>query len=212
VLIRVSALASLAERLRAVDGPPRQRWDAVDRCFRSWIDQPDLSVTLKNHLSDLPAEETAAVKGGSRETTTHFAWCLRDQPDEEFTFWLHEYKPQRDWRAGYADSVHNHRYHFCTTLVRGAYLHERYGAELDPDTGMITDVTLERSSDCEVGATAMLLADEFHRIPKARDDTMTFLVKSRQVTTWSLSFDPETRTAHRHVPIESRLADLANRM
>ena len=56
---------------------------------------------------------------GSRETTTHFAWCLLDRPDDGFSFWLHEYKPQQDWRIGYADSVHNHRYHFCTTILRG---------------------------------------------------------------------------------------------
>lgn len=212
MLIRVSALATLAEQLRAADEPLRQRWDVADRCFRSWVDQPNLSAMLRNHLNDLSREAAAAVKSRSRETTTHFAWCLRDQEGEEFTFWLHEYKPQRDWRAGYADSVHNHRYHFCTAMVHGAYLHERFQADLDQGTGMITDVTLESSTTQEVGSTGTMLAHEFHRIPKALDGTMTFLVKSREVTPWSLSYDPGTRIGHRHVPVESRLDDLANRM
>ena len=81
----------------------------------------------------------------SRETTTHFAWCLRDVPDEPFTFWLHEYKEQRDWRQGYADSVHNHRYHFCTTILRGGYLHERYAATINPSTELIGSAELVTS-------------------------------------------------------------------
>jgi hypothetical protein len=225
VLIRVSTLGELVEELRAADtGPPAgalprqadlaigQRWDIVDRCFRAWAAQPGLCAKLRNHLLDLPPDRAAAVVERSRETTTHFAWCLRDRADEPFTFWLHEYKPQEDWRPGYADSVHNHRYHFCTTILRGGYLHERYEAAVDPNTELISSAQLLRSTACPEGATGFLLANEFHRIPRATDGTMTFLVKSRQVNPWSLSYDPETHTSHRHVPVESRLDELASRM
>jgi hypothetical protein len=160
----------------------------------------------------MPADEAAAMTIRSRETTTHFAWCLRDQPDEPFTFWLHEYKPQRDWRQGYADSVHNHRYHFCTTILVGWYLHERYRATIDPGTGLIATAELVDSTTCGAGAAGRVLAHEFHRIPYAADVTMTFLVKSREVNSWSLSYDPATRTSHRHVPVEFRLGDLARRL
>jgi hypothetical protein len=57
-----------------------------------------------------------------------------------------------------------------------------------------------------------MLANEFHRIPKAADDTVTFLVKSRPVRPWSLSYDPDTRTSHRHVPVESRLEELTKHL
>lgn len=212
MLIRVSALAELADQLLKADAPLIEQWDEADRSFRSWVAKPDLRLTLRNYLRDLPPAEMAAVRNRSRETTTHFAWCLRDQASEPFTFWLHEYKPQRDWRAGYADSVHNHRYHFCTTIVTGGYLHERYLAAVNQSNQMISAVELLKSAWCGVGDSGMLLASEFHRIPQAQDNTMTFLMKSREVARWSLSYDPNTRASHQHIPVESRLDDLASRI
>ena len=47
---------------------------------------------------------------------------------------------------------------------------------------------------------------------RAADGTMTFLVKSRAVTPWSLSYDPDTGISHRHVPVEDRLEDLTNQL
>jgi hypothetical protein len=212
VLIRVSALAELAARLNSIDESLIDRWQLVDQSFQSWVEQPDLRAKLRRHLLELPSDQAAAVIDRSRETTTHFAWCLRDRKAEPFTFWLHEYKPQNDWLPGYADSVHNHRYHFCTTIVRGGYLHERYRVDIDPVTELISSAALVRSTPCETGAVEMLLTSDFHRIPVAHDVTMTFLVKSRQVNSWSLSYDPNTDTGHRHVPVESRLGRLAERI
>lgn len=212
MLIRVSALAELADLLLQADLPLIENWEEADQHFRAWVARPDLRLTLRDHLRDLPPAELEAVRAKSRETTTHFAWCLRDQPDEPFTFWLHEYKPQHDWRAGYADSVHNHRYHFCTTIVTGGYLHERYLAALNPTGQLISAVQLVSSTWCGAGDSGMLLASDFHRIPRARDNTMTFLLKSRSTTTFSLSYDPTTRTSHQHIPVESRLDDLASRI
>jgi hypothetical protein len=160
----------------------------------------------------LRPHEAAAVRAGSRETTTHFAWRLLDSPADEFSFWLHEYKPQQDWRHGYADSVHNHRYHFCTTILRGGYVHERYDAQLDPRTGLITSISLRQRNSCAEGASGALFADQFHRIPSAGESTMTFLVKSRAVTDSSVSYDPVTGISHRHLPVEIRLGDLADRI
>jgi hypothetical protein len=208
---RASAVEDLAEQLRAADFDLAARWHVVDGWFESWAGQAGLRTNLRRHLLDLPTETTTAVIERSRETTTHFAWCLRDEPDEPFTFWLHEYKEQRDWRQGYADSVHNHRYHFCTTILRGGYQHERYTATLGT-TELITSAELLASTACPVGASGCLLASDFHRIPRAVDGTMTFLVKSREVTPWSLSYDPLTRASQRHVPVESRLIELASRL
>lgn len=223
MLTRNSALADLAEQLCGMvpspsphdgipAGIPAQRWAAVGQPFQEWAATPDLCGKLRDYLLALTSEGVADVIERSRETTTHFAWCLRDHPDEPFTFWLHEYKPHGDWRPGYADSVHNHRYHFCTTILRGGYRHERYLATLDPSGMRITSISPTRSVSCSAGDCGVVLADEFHRIPVALDGTMTFLVKSRPVTTWSLSFDPETGVSHRHIPVESRLGDLAKRI
>jgi hypothetical protein len=212
VSINGSALGELAEQLRSTDADLLARWAQVDEWFETWATRPNLRADLRAHLLDLPTEQANAVIKRSRETTTHFAWCLRDRPDEPFTFWLHEYKEQRDWRAGYADSVHNHRYHFCTTILKGAYLHERYAAAIKPDNGLIASTRLLGATECPEGAAGSLLASDFHRIPRAMNGTMTFLVKSREVTPWSLSYDPVTQESHRHVPVESRLSHLAERL
>jgi hypothetical protein len=212
VLIQVSALTELADQLNRVDDSPLERWDVVDRRFQAWVAKADLRPKIRSYLRELPPEQLSAIRGRSRETTTHFAWCLRDEVAERFTFWLHEYKPQRDWRQGYADSVHNHRYHFSTTIVNGGYLHERYLAAVEPSTQMISSVQLVTSTMCGIGDLEMLLASDFHRIPQAQDRTMTFVVKSREVVRWSLSYDPNTRTSHQHIPVESRLDDLASRI
>jgi hypothetical protein len=207
-----SVLGELAEQLRTAEFDLSSRWDLVDRWFEKWAERPGLRNDLRAHLLGLPSEQADVMIHRSRETTTHFAWCLRDQPGEPFTFWLHEYKEQRDWRQGYADSVHNHRYHFSTTILRGGYLHERYTATINPNTELIGSAELLASTPCPVGASGSLLATDFHRIPRATNGTMTFLVKSRAVTPWSLSYDPTTQESHRHVPVESRLSQLADRL
>jgi hypothetical protein len=212
VATKGSAMAELAEQLRSADFTLASNWREVDRWFETWAERPGLRTDLRGHLLALPDEEANTIIGRSRETTTHFAWCLRDKPGEDFTFWLHEYKEQRDWRAGYAETVHNHRYHFCTTILRGGYLHERYVAMFAPRSELIASTELLTSTPCPVGASESLLSSDFHRIPRAVDGTMTFLVKSREVTPWSLSYDPLTHESHRHVPVESRLSHLAKRL
>ncbi|WP_020670965.1 hypothetical protein [Amycolatopsis nigrescens] len=212
MLTRTCALIDLAEGIRRNRGPLSERWQLVHEEFLRWAARPQLREHLRDHLRLLSPLQAAVVASRSRETTTHFAWCLLDEPADSFSFWLHEYKPQRDWRQGYADSVHNHRYHFCTTILRGGYVHERYDAELDQQAEMINSAVLNRRQICETGQSGMLLASEFHRIPTAADSTMTFLVKSRPVNGWSLSYDPTTRMSHRHVPVETRLGELTEKI
>ncbi|PRY29705.1 hypothetical protein [Umezawaea tangerina] len=211
-LTGLATITELASRITSAGPPAADRWSDIGPLFGAWAAQPGLRERLREHLRALPPQERTRVVARSRETTTHFAWCLRDEPSEPFTFWLHEYKPQRDWRHGYADSVHNHRYHFCTTILSGSYLHERYEARLDGDGTAILSTGLLRRTECPAGASGTMLAHEFHRIPRAEDDTMTFLVKSRAVRPWSLSFDPDTRSSHRHVPVESRWEELTKQL
>ncbi|WP_370969169.1 hypothetical protein [Amycolatopsis sp. cg9] len=212
MLTRLSPLTELATRLRTARFPLATGWRAVDGWFRPWAAQSGLRDELRTQLRTLSGAQATKVLRSSRETTTHFAWCLLDSPADPFSFWLHEYKAQEDWREGYADSVHNHRYHFCTTILRGDYFHERYETTIDPDTGLIESARLRRRALCQAGDCATMLAHEFHRIPEAAAGTMTFLVKSRPVSSFSLSFDPASGIGHRHVPVESRLGELADRI
>ncbi|SFB20985.1 hypothetical protein SAMN05216266_106137 [Amycolatopsis marina] len=212
MLTQLPLLTDLANELRRADFPLIERWRTVEEWFQRRTTRTGLRADLGSYLRGLPPEEATIVAERSRETTTHFAWCLLDEPSDPFSFWLHEYKPQRDWRSGYADSVHNHRYHFCTTILQGGYEHERFDATVDPISQLISSAELRRRADCTAGATGAMLAHEFHRIPRAEDNTLTFLVKSRPVSPWSLSYDPETHTSHRHVPVETRLGELTERI
>lgn len=207
----LSALTELAVRLRAVPNPARH-WASTTDVFRTWADDATLREDLRGQLSWLASNEASALADKSKETTTHFAYCLLDEPDDEFSLWLHEYKPQRDWRQGYANTVHNHRYHFCTTILTGSYLHQRFGVELDAAGGTVRAARLASSRVCRAGASGRMLANEFHRIPRAEDGTLTFLVKSRTIRRWSVSYDPATRRSRTHLPIRDRLDQLAARL
>lgn len=208
----LSTLTELADAIRAVGMGGAEHWATVDKTVRDWADAPARRRELRAHLRTLPADEATDVVARSKEATTHFAWCLYDRPGDPFSLWLHEYKPTRSWLPGYANSVHNHRYHFCTTLLAGGYLHERFTAQLDEAGTTIKDVARQRATVFREGAGGFLLSHEFHRIPHADDGTMTFLVKSRMVTPWSLSYDPATKLSQRHIPMRNRLADLAGRI
>jgi len=206
------ALADLANAIRRIDGPIVEHWPEVNQHFQDWVGQPGLRAELKGYLGSLTHAEFTALVGRSRETNTHFAWCLLPENDDPFSVWLHEYKPRHDWREGYADSVHNHLYHFCTNIISGAYTHERFSADLDDGAAGINSVTLLRSTVCPAGTGGFLLADEFHRIPSAEDGTMTLLVKSHEIRSWSLSYDPTTSHSYQHIPVENRLGDLTDRL
>lgn len=206
-----SPLTELADAIRCVE-EPLARWADVDATFVGWADTLGRRARLRAYLRDLPSDEAARVLARSKEATTHFAWCLLDRPGDAFSLWLHEYKPARDWLPGYANSVHNHRYHFSTAVLAGGYLHERFAADLDADGTEIRAVRRTDRAACRTGWSGSVLSHEFHRIPHAEDGTLTFLVKSRMVRPWSVSLDPGTGLSQRHIPMGSRLVDLAGRL
>ena len=202
------SLHGLADRLRGA-----QDWAGTHARFADWTQaRPDLLDRLRADLRALTAAQEATLAAGSREVTTHFAWRLMDERTDPFSFWLHEYKPQRDWLQGYANTVHNHRYDFSTTLLTGGYWHEWFDVELDSTGELVRHAASAGSQMFRPGMVFAVGADRFHRIPRAKDGTITFLIKSRPVKSWSLSFDPDTRVSRRHVPVEVRVGDLAERL
>jgi hypothetical protein len=208
-----TGLAGLAEELSAKADAIVERWDVAEQLTARWVaEQTDLLGMLREHLQALPPAVAAALAAGSRETTTHFAWRLVDGAAAPYSFWLHEYKPQRDWWAGYANTVHNHRYHFCTTVLSGGFQHERYDVDLDPSGELVRAITRRGSQMWRPGPVRAITADQFHRLPWADDGTLTFLVKSRPVRDWSVSVDPVTMVSRRHVPVEQRIHDLGSRI
>ena len=81
---RLHALAELASAIQCVNGSIVDHWSEVNRHFQDWVGQPGLRADLKSYLAELPSADFAALIGRSRETTTHFAWCLRAEGDDEW--------------------------------------------------------------------------------------------------------------------------------
>ncbi len=209
---RFPVLAGLADALRA--NGSEQDWPALHGVTERWVaDRPDLLAALREQLRALPEWAMTEIAAASRETTTHFAWQLvGEEADARFSFWLHEYKPQRDWWQGYANSVHNHRYHFSSTVLAGGFQHEWYEVSLDPTGELVRGLECSATEMWRPGRTWPMTADRFHRVARAIDGTVTFLVKSRAVRGWSLSVDPATWVSRRHVPVEGRIGELADRI
>jgi hypothetical protein len=206
-------VADLAGALAAEADRYETHWHLVHELTAKWLDaQPDLLGELRCRLRALPETARAELAAASRETTTHFAWRLAGAAGLPFSFWLHEYKPQRDWWRGYANSVHNHRYHFCTTVLNGGFQHEWYDVRLDSTGELAHEVACRASEVWRPGPVRSVTADQFHRVARATDGTLTFLVKSRAVREWSVSVDPATRVTRRHVPVEVLSANLAERI
>lgn len=188
-------------------------WQPAHEVTERWVaDQPDLLGSLREQFRDLSPTAGAEIAAGSRETTTHFAWRLAHDDALPFSFWLHEYKPQRDWWLGYANSVHNHRYHFSTTVLAGGFQHEWYDVQLDPTAELVRGLACSDTEVWRPGPTRMVAAERFHRVARAIDGTLTFVVKSSPVRGWSLSVDPATWVSRRHVPVEGRIGGLADRI
>ncbi|MFC4942568.1 hypothetical protein [Pseudonocardia sp. GCM10023141] len=197
------ALADLAVQLNGLDADPVLRWSAFDAAFRCWASATDPCHAVRRHLADLPPGAAPPMAAA-----THVARCLRDVPDEPFSFWLHTYRPQRDWLRGYAESVHNHRYHLSSTVLSGSYEHERFDVAINARTGLIDQAGLKHRGTYCTGDAGALLFTEFHRIPAAADGTAALLVKSRAIAPWSLSFDPSRRRGYRHAPAAERVVRL----
>lgn len=186
----------------------RQDWRYAAGPLADWSEPGPAPGRVAGFLRQLPAAERAAITERSRETATHFAWCLVDGPDEPFSVWVNEYKDPHRWPASYANSVHNHRYDFCTRILAGGYRHEQYHARLDPGSWRLTEVTLRDQHETEVGTVLVVPAESYHRVPTARSGTMTLLVKMRPRFAHSISFDPATGATQVHIPIEARVDEL----
>lgn len=189
------------------------RWQPAHELVQRWAgDQPDLLAALREQLRALPPAAGAHIAAGSRETTTHFAWRLVHDDALPFSLWLHQYKPRYDQWLGYANSVHNHRYHFSSIVLAGGFQHEWYHVDLDPTGERVFGLSCAGAQPWRPGPVRLVTAERFHRVARAVDGTVTFVVKSAPVRGWSLSVDPATMVSRRHVPVEGRIGELAERI
>ncbi|MEW2589986.1 hypothetical protein AB0893_06195 [Micromonospora aurantiaca] len=201
-----ASLGSLAEALRTVPDEARHDWGQVHAKFSGWLasNRAGLCQGILSDLSSLQRSSPGFLEAGARETSSHFVWRLFDDPADYFSIWINEYKDEA-LVGSYVDSIHNHRYDFCTTILNGWYSHERYSVSLAwPDRH--GSAILDGTRRAVTGDSLLLRAHDFHRIPEFDKGTLTLLVKSRERQPWSFSINPETGVVNRHVPANARLS------
>jgi hypothetical protein len=93
-------------------------------------------------------------------------------------------------------------------VLAGGYRHERYRVVWRQPAVRLAEATLHQQAEVGPGDLLVVPADSFHRVPTARDGTMTLLVKMRPRFRHSVSFDPATGSTQVHIPIESRFDQL----
>jgi hypothetical protein len=194
------SLEALLRQLRR-HGPDPD-WNDVFGIFHRWVTAE--SAVLGKVLAE-DAEQNLP-DGGPKvwETPTHYKWCLVDLPQDSFTLWIHEYKAEDPQVRLYARSIHNHRYDFCTTILSGSYLHERFGVDVT-SAGDVRAVTALAAETVKTGDSLVLQADEYHRVTGFDDATLTLVVKSRPRTAWSYSVDEDAKRLRRHVSAADRV-------
>jgi len=171
----------------------------------------ELVQSIMDQLLSLGTDSELARS--ARETSTHYVWPLYAPAFGTPGVFLNEYKDSALRGAGYADSVHNHRYDFATLALSGGYTQETYEVELNGDlvvaTAAVGSVSTER---LEAGQWMLVDSRAFHRIVDISPGTMTLLVKGAACRTHSLSVNVGTGMIRIHTPVETRLGHLRERL
>ena len=154
-------------------------------------------------VADLAAALPAAIDvGRSVEKTTHYKWFLGGPADGSYELWLHEYKPRGMRREGHATVAHNHRFWLSSVLLRGGFTDSRFRRD-DSSPSL-----LERISDrrLEAGDTMVIDADEIHSLSDLEDGTITLIVQSAPIRSYSEVFEGGSRKVY--FDLEAKLTDL----
>jgi hypothetical protein len=160
---------------------------------------------LVSWLSKRSRAELAHITDRSLERATHFKWFLGARP-AEYVVWLHEYKPPEIFarETSFAASVHNHRYGFCSRVLRGA-LHVSAFA-VSQQSGEI--VRLVGRYHIDVGGTMTLSHEDVHRIDEVAPDTCTILIQGPAARHFSTCYDPVGGPGRRVYDMQSRLPQM----
>jgi hypothetical protein len=133
----------------------------------------------------------------SRETPTHWKWFIGGRIEGPL-LWVHEYKPAKLIRVGYAQSIHDHRYSFCSSIIRGGYVHRTF-ALYDHRVPTVCDTRTFVAPSVYV-----LHADVIHSIDDIQDGTLTLIVQAPKRRGYSTEYFENGAEPHRHYDFASR--------
>ncbi|MGH9194329.1 MAG: hypothetical protein ACRD1T_01145 [Acidimicrobiia bacterium] len=144
----------------------------------------------------------------SNETSTHFQWRVHRGPEDGYEIWLHEYKPQGLLRSGYADSIHDHRYWFASSLLAGGFTQTTYCVEESTGVRRLREtgkVSFTKGTAYVVDPSAV------HSISDFSYPTLTLLVRSRAIKPYSTEFRLSDGRAVHYYPLRTRIRLLRDR-
>jgi len=158
---------------------------------------------VRDLLSDWSDEALDQCAWESHETSTHFKWRLHRGTRDSFQVWLHEYKSQSLLRAGYADSVHDHRYWFASKILVGGFKQTTYRVS-ERDEGSFDAEEVERTS-LDAGRVYIVAPDAVHSIADFEHPTLTLLVRSKATKPFSTEIRRREGRAVHYYPLRTRI-------
>lgn len=142
-------------------------------------------------------EGAASTELLSRETPTHWKWFVGGDLHGPL-LWIHEYKPSNTRRSGYAQSIHDHRYSFCSSIVHGGYVHRTFALQHHRKP------TLRDARTLVAPCIYVLDADDVHSISDIQDGTLTLIVQAPKRRGYSTEYFTDGTAPHRHYDFASR--------
>jgi len=184
------------------DLPWRERPGEALAEARELLTVKELPEDLAAWLTARPPGELGQILDRSLERATHFKWFLGAGPSA-YVVWLHEYKPPEvfDQATSFAASVHNHRYGFCSRVLRGELDVSAFGTPRRPGD----PVRLMERRRVEAGETMTLTHEDVHRIDKVAPQTCTILIQGPVARNFSTCYDPRSGHGRRVYDMQSRL-------
>jgi hypothetical protein len=154
----------------------------------------NLPEMIVRHCGSLRSDELDELLARSTERSTHYKWCLASSGHRGVRIWLHVYKRWQSAEAGFAASIHDHRYSFVSAVLTGMLIERRWSPngprEIKPGLCM----------EYGPGNIYSIRDTEIHSIEKALPGTITFVVQLATTKPTSLVFNPRTLELERQIP------------
>jgi hypothetical protein len=198
----------ISSLLHGVDGITKHvDWEELDdiaKILPGLADARMIRQALSEWLTfDADLDELGAM---TRETSTHYVWPLH-RSSSDYSVVINEFKAPSSMTAGYATTLHNHRYSFISLMMSGGYVQVRSDLEFAArdQASQIRDI---HRDIVEEGDIVLIKHDEFHRLAAIKDRTVTLVIKCPAAKRESVSVDTSTLRVTRHLPAEARIAQL----
>lgn len=180
------------------------RLDRID-----WSDLPRAHREAQDVLAAIEDPRTLLQAVGARdpqltesdrssEKTTHFKWFVAEDPAGRFSLWLNEYKPGSHRRLGHAEVAHNHRFWFTSLVLGGGFTNIVYAPAEDASLECV------RTTALRAGDSFVVDPDEVHSLRDLQDGTLTLIVQSRPVRSYSDVYENGSVLRYRDLPSARR--------